>query len=249
MKKKDIATFVALMVLAIGSIVYPRVQQWRFNIRAQAVIAEFEARIESYTLAHQQRMMTQYSDYGIVSENELCAWLTNVSMGLAFMNHRLYMENQEHLVDPFRYNHPSFNIQPFGLDTDIVGVLNIPVVDILLPIYLGTSPEHLNSGAAHLTHSSFPVGGDNTNAVIAGHRNMTHGRVFRDIDRLVVGDEITITNFLDTIMYVVVETKIVGLNEIDALAIQSGRDLITLVTTHTRWRGDMRYIVIAERVA
>ncbi|MCL2528692.1 MAG: class C sortase [Defluviitaleaceae bacterium] len=247
--KRDIKIFLVLMLLAIGSIAYPRIQQWRFNIRAQSSIAEFEARMEYYRGLHQMRMAELSSEHDIQLEYEDCVWLTNVRMGLSLMNHRLYIENQEHLVDPFKYAHPSFNIEPFGLNTYIVGVLKIPVMDLSLPIYLGTSPENLNSGAAHLTHSSFPVGGTNTNAVIAGHRNMTHGRVFRDIDQLKIGDEIIIANFLQTIEYVVVETKIVEYYETDALAIQSGRDLITLVTTHNHWRGNRRYVVVAERIA
>ncbi|MCL2406075.1 MAG: class C sortase [Defluviitaleaceae bacterium] len=246
--KRDIAIFILLLLLGVGTLVYPYIQRRLFDNRTQITIAEFEKRIDAYKLTHQQRMLNSGDSNDIPPEEDPRFWLNTVKLFLAFMNHRLYEENQAHLVDPFRYIHPCFNIQPFGLDTDIVGILSIPAIDINLPIYLGTSFQHLNSGVAHLTHSSFPVGGNNTNAVIAGHRNLQHGRVFRDIEQLEIGDEITIANFINTMTYVVVETKIAGPHEIEALTIQSGRDLVTLVTTHTRRRGNQRYIIVAERV-
>jgi len=162
---------------------------------------------------------------------------------------RLYLSGQEHLVDPFDYIHPSFNLESFGFYTDIVGVLAIPVIDINLPIYLGASVQHMNNGVAHVTHSSFPIGGDSTNTVIAGHRNMaiTYGQVFSDIGQLQVGDKITITSFIQCMTYTVVEKRVVHANDADVLRIQSGRELVTLITTYGR-RGNRRYLVIAERV-
>jgi len=246
--KPDIAIFIVMLLLGACTLIYPHIQQRLFDNRVQITVAEFESRMDAYRLTHQQGMLSNGDSYDIPPEEDPDFWLNTVESFLSLINHWLYEQNQAHLVDPFRYNHPCFNIQPFGLDTDIVGILSIPAIDINLPIYLGTSFQHLNSGVAHLTHSSFPVGGNNTNAVIAGHRNLQHGRVFRDIDQLEIGDEITIVNFIKTMTYVVVETKIAGPHEIEALAIQSGRDLVTLVTTHTRRRGNQRYIIVAERV-
>jgi len=243
--KRDIAILIILLLLCAGTLIYPHIQRRLFDNRAQITIVEFENRMEGYKL---ERMLSNGDSYDIPLEEDYGFWLNMVESFLSFMNQRLYVENQVHLVDPFRYDHPCYNIQPFGLDTNIVGILSIPAIDINLPIYLGTSFQHLNSGVAHLTHSSFPVGGNNTNAVIAGHRNLSHGRVFRDIEQLEIGDEITIVNFINTMTYVVVETKIAGPHDIEALAIQSGRDLVTLVTTHTRRRGNQRYIIVAERV-
>ena len=246
--KREIYISIALMILAVGAFFYPRVQHRRFDARAQEAITEFARRMDSYRLEYRNRL-NDNDEHDVVIENDPRFWLTNVMTGLAIANHRLYLENQVHLLDPFSYNHPSFNILPFGLDTDIIGVLSIPRMELMVPIYLGASPQHLNNGAAHLIHSSFPVGGLNTNAVIAGHRNMTHGRVFRDIEQLELGDEIWVANFLQTMVYEVVDIMIVAPHETDALFIQSGRDLVTLVTTHTRRRGNQRYIVVAERVS
>jgi len=246
--KKDIAVFVTLLLLGVGAVVYPRIQQRIFDTHNQVVIMEFEQRMGAYAMEHRQRVAVENGDYDIPLADDPSFWLSNVRQFLSFMNLRLYHEKQEHLVDPFRYDHPSFNIAPFGLDTDIIGILTIPAIDMNMPIFLGTSFQNLHNGVAHLTHSSFPVGGDSTNAVIAGHRTAYRGRVFSDIEQLVIGDEITISNILESMLYVVVETKIAGPDDIQALAIQSGRDLVTLVTTCTSIRGNRRYIIVAERV-
>lgn len=243
--KRDIAVCIALLILAVGYFVYPQIQSQRFNMRAQDTIYQFEARVEAYRAEHYKRLAQ--AENNPASPAYTPFWLEYVELWLSAINHQLFIQNQINLVDPFSYNHPPFNLHNMGFDTNIIGVINIPKIELRLPIYLGTSPQHLNNGVAHLTHSSFPIGGENTNAVIAGASSLYHGRLFRDIEQLEIGDEIHITNFMQTIVYVVIETRVTESYQIDALAIQSGRDLVTLITTYTHRRGDRRYVVVAER--
>jgi len=247
-KKSEKLTIITLVVLAIGCLVYPHIQRHLFNLRAQAAIAEFEARIYGYRAAHIERQIENGIERNIALEEDHSFWLNNVGMGMAFMNVRLYRENQENIIDPFNYHHPCFSMQPFGLDMNIVGILHIPAIELTVPIYMGTSLQNLTNGAAHLTHTSFPLGGNNTNSVIAGHRNQTYSQVFRDLRLLEIGDEIKITNILQTLIYEVVETRVIDTYVTDVLAIQDDRDLVTLITTHSRFNGRARYIVVAERV-
>jgi len=249
MKKSDKLTIITLVVLAIGCLVYPHIQRHLFNIRAQAAIAEFEARIYGYRTAHIQQQINNGMEYDVAIEEDYSFWINNVGMGMSFMNVRLFRENQVNLIDPFSYYHPCFSMQPFGLDMNIVGILNIPAIELTVPIYMGTSLQNLTNGAAHLTHTSFPLGGNNTNAVIAGHRNQTYSRVFRDLRLLDIGDTIEITNIVQTLVYTIVETRVLEANEIAPLTIQDDRDLVTLITTHSRFNGRSRYIVVAERVS
>jgi len=248
MKKSDKYTIIALVILGIGCVVYPHIQRYLFTIRAQNAIAEFEARIYSYRADH----IRQQTENGIYTNTDIeedhTFWINNVGNFMAFMNARLFFENQDHLTDPFNHDHPCFSMQPFGLDMNIVGILYIPVIELNVPVYMGTSLQNLTNGAAHLTHSSFPLGGESTHAVIAGHRNQTYSRVFRDLQHLTVGDEIKITNIVQTLIYEVIETRVMEPNEIDTLAIQDGRDLVTLITPYSRWGRGSRYIVVAERV-
>ena len=240
-----------LAVIACGIlyIVYILVQQHLFTARAQRDIEAFTARINAYKAAHTEAVLSgeRVPSIGVDTPSPL---LHFVHMHLAHFNlATIYMQGQEHLRDPFSHNHPCFSLARFGLDIDVIGYLSIPVIDMQLPIYAGASANNLNRGLAHLTHSSFPVGGDNTNAVIAGHRSRNYRRLFRDIELLTPGDTVHITNIYDTILYVVIETRVIHPDDINALLVQSGRDLITLVTQYSRGfnRLGYRYIVVAER--
>jgi len=244
--KHKVLMGIGVLLLIVGYLVYPHIQQRRFDTWTAMNIAIFQENIEVYREAHRQRFSREDSQFN-TPEEDPHFWLNFVGQGLAIANFRLNVEDQRHLLDPFSYNHPSFSLQPFGFDSAIIGILNISAIDLSVPIYLGASAEHLNQGVAHLTHSSFPIGGDNTNAVLAGHRNTTYARVFRHLYRLELGDEIQIINFLETIIYVVVEVGIADATDRSPLVIQPGRDLVTLMTT-ARWRDSGRYVVIAERV-
>jgi len=182
-----------------------------------------------------------------VPEDDPHFWLNLIWGALWMQNFNLSLNGQEHLLDPFIYAHPCFYINTVfdAYTLDAFGVLTISSIELSMPIYLGTSLVNLHRGVAHLLHSSFPVGGESTNTVIAGHRDAN--RVFRDIRQLEIGDEIQITNFRNDMTYVVVETKIIEPHQIDALKIQYGRDLVTLITQYGR-RGNRRYLIIAERV-
>jgi len=244
MTKKTALYIAAMFLLGLGVLLYPPIQHQRFERYTQQVIEDFEARIEAYlALYHAQR---EANGHSAPTSGNNYSFLYFVNMWLSGFNYNMSRGTQEHLLDPFRYNHPSFNLERFGFDTEIIGVLSIPSIDVRLPIYLGTSAENLHRGAAHLTHSSFPVGGNSTNAVIAGHRSAPHARLFRDIESIEFGDTIEIANFHQTITYTVIETKVVNPHDEDFMIIQSNRDLVTIITT-ARMRSSRRYVVVAER--
>ena len=121
-------------------------------------------------------------------------------------------------------------------------------MDLTMPIYLGASDEHLAAGAAVLGQTSVPIGGDSTNAVIAGHRGWQGADYFRYIDLLQVGDEVTVTNLWEKLTYTVTEISIIQPHEVDKIRIQSDRDLLTLLTCHPYASGGrQRYVVVCER--
>ena len=98
-------------------------------------------------------------------------------------------------------------------------------------------------------NSSIPIGGKNTNAVIAGHRGYNGAPYFRYVPELQVGDSVDVTNLWGILHYKVVETRIIQPNDIDAIKIQPGRDLITLLTCHPYASGGrQRFLVICERM-
>lgn len=111
-----------------------------------------------------------------------------------------------------------------------MGYITIPIINVELPIYHGTSAEVLNVAAGHLQGSSLPVGGENTHAVISAHRGLPSARLFTDIDQLAEGDTFTITILDRVLTYEVEEILTVKPEEMESLEIIPGGDYVTLMT-------------------
>lgn len=163
-------------------------------------------------------------------------------------NQNLLDEGQYLLNDPFAYEQPSFDLVSYSVYDNVFGHINIPAIDLELPIYLGANQGNMSMGAAHLSYSSMPIGGESTNAVFAAHRGYIGKIFFDNIVFLNEGDDVYITNFWDKLHYKVVSTEIISPYEIDKCYIQDGRDLVTLLTCHPYGYSTNRYMVVCERV-
>ena len=164
-------------------------------------------------------------------------------------NQQIWEDQQSGLSDPWSYQQPSFTLGDFGIENEIFAVISIPKIELEIPVYLGATTEHLSLGAAHLSQTSLPIGGSNTNCVIAGHRGWHNGKYFRNIVSLVPGDEVLITNMWETLRYQVVETKVIESYEVDKIKIQPDRDMVTLPTCYYSGSNHkMRFAVYCERI-
>ena len=163
-------------------------------------------------------------------------------------NQRIYNEKQFGLVDLEACEESAADLIAYGIEDEIIGVLEIPIMELIMPVYLGASDAHLAAGAAVLGNTSAPIGGDNTNCVIAGHRGWRGADYFRHIDRLQVGDTVQVTSLWETLTYTVADIQIIQPHEVDKIKIQQGRDLLTLLTCHPYASGGrQRYVVYCER--
>ena len=163
-------------------------------------------------------------------------------------NCQLYAEKQCNLTDLEACEASAADLPAYGVEDEIIGVLEIPAMELTMPVYLGASDSHLAAGAAVLGSTSAPIGGNNTNCVIAGHRGWRGADYFRHIDRLAVGDEAKITNLWETLIYTVADIQIIQPHEVDKIKIQSDRELLTLITCHPYASGGKeRYVVYCER--
>ena len=163
-------------------------------------------------------------------------------------NQRIYTEKQSGLVDLKACEEPAVDLTAYGIDDEIIGVLEIPAMELTMPIYLGASDDHLAAGAAVLGSTSAPIGGNSTNCVIAGHRGWRGADYFRHIDKLAVGDTVKLTNLWETLTYTVADIQIIQPHEVDKIKIQQGRDLLTLITCHPYASGGrQRYVVCCKR--
>ena len=163
-------------------------------------------------------------------------------------NQRIYAEKQSGLVDLEACEAPAADLTAYGIADEIIGVLEIPAMELTMPVYLGALDDHLAAGAAVLGNTSAPIGGANTNCVIAGHRGWRGADYFRHIDKLAVGDTVRLTNLWETLTYTVTDIQIIQPHEVDKIKIQQGRDLLTLLTCHPYASGGrQRYVVYCER--
>lgn len=163
-------------------------------------------------------------------------------------NRQLYTEKQCNLTDLEACEEPAADMTAYGIEDEILGVLEIPAMELTMPVYLGASDAHLSAGTAVLGNTSVPIGGDNTNCVIAGHRGWKGADYFRHIDRLEAGDTVKLTNLWETLTYTVADIQIIQPHQIERIKIQQGRDLLTLLTCHPYASGGrQRYVVYCER--
>ena len=164
-------------------------------------------------------------------------------------NRQLYAEKQCNLTDLEACEEPTADLTVYGIEDEVIGVLEIPTMELTMPVYLGASDDHLAAGAAVLGNTSAPIGGDNTNCVIAGHRGWRGADYFRHIDRLQAGDTVTLTNLWETLTYTVADIRIIQPHEVDKIKIQQGRDLLTLLTCHPYASGGrQRFVVYCEKL-
>lgn len=182
-----------------------------------------------------------------ISKDENEELLEKLYKKLQEENQKLYEDMQNNLVDPFSYEQPAIDLNEYGIDNNVIGYINIPKMNIELPILLGANSSNMLKGAVHLTETSYPIGGINTNSVIAGHRGYGRATLFRHIEKLEIGDEIYIKNFKEELTYVVYDIKIIEPDDVSELKVQDGEDIITLITCHPYRVNSHRYIVKAKR--
>lgn len=133
--------------------------------------------------------------------------------------------------------------------TGMMGYVEIPSIDVMLPIYHGTGEDSLSQGAGHMPNSSFPIGGEGTHAVISAHSAMPTARMFTDLDQLNVGDQFSIHVLDEVLVYEVDRIVTVLPTEIEYLKIKPEGDYVTLLTCVPYGVNTHRLLVRGHRVA
>ena len=227
MKRKILIIIsIIFMIIGISLFCFPHVSNFVYE---QGVERDKEEFVEKVTRSENEEVLDRlYKD-------------------LQEKNKILYKDMQNNLIDPFLYEHQAIDLSEYGIYNNVIGYINIPKMNIELPILLGANSSNMLKGAVHLTETSYPIGGINTNSVIAAHRGYGKASLFRNIEKLEVGDEIFIKNFKEELTYVVYDIKIIEPDDFEELKIQDGEDIITLITCHPYRINSHRYIVKAKR--
>ena len=213
MKNKAITVCIAIVafLLALGMTLYP-------------IISTI------YNEKHQSQIHTQYQEQvkqvdnsAIIKAKELAiayneAIQPGAQLSDAFSNEALLWASEDYKNQ--------LNVTGNG----IMGYVNIPSLNIHLPIYHGTDSKTLEKGVGHLLGSSLPVGGDTTHSILTAHSGMANKKMFSDLPQLKIGDVFYLEVLGETLAYQVDQIKTVMPYDVTYLGIEEERDLCTLVT-------------------
>ena len=225
-KKGNFITILLVLILLVGLslLLYPSFSDWWNSFHQSRAIA-------SYTETVSNIDDDQYEEIWNA------AWNYNQSLlerQNAFILSEEQKEQYEQLLD-------------IG-DNGIMGYVEIPSINVSLPIYHGTDEAVLQIAAGHLEWTSLPVGGESTHCVLSGHRGLPSARLFTDLDQLVVGDEFLLQVLDETLTYEVDQILIVEPQDTEALQIVEGKDYCTLVTCTPYGINTHRLLVRGHRV-
>ncbi|WIG34071.1 class C sortase [Bacillus toyonensis] len=154
-----------------------------------------------------------------------------------------------HMEDPFTSNEKkNTTLVNFIKKDDVLGTVIIPKINEELPIYLGATEEHLSMGVGQIGGTAFPIGGQDTHTVLAGHRGYHGARMFRHLDQLQNGDKFYIHIFGKKLTYEVTGQEVIYPDQVEKLAIVKGKDKATLLTCEPYTSSKYRLLIYGERV-
>lgn len=129
-----------------------------------------------------------------------------------------------------------------------MGHVEIPAIDVDLPVYAGTAEEVLQQGAGHLEGTSLPIGGNSTHAVITAHTGLPTAKMFTDLTKLKVGDKFYVHNIKEVMAYQVDQVKVIEPTNFDDLLIVPGHDYVTLLICTPYMINTHRLLVRGHRI-
>ncbi len=125
---------------------------------------------------------------------------------------------------------PENYAEVLDVDLGMMGTLEIPCIDVNLPIYHGVSEEVLKKGVGHLKETAFPIGGEGNHTVLSAHRGLPEAKLFTDLDKMEIGDEFYIRIFDEVLAYRVDQIEVIEPSETSLLKPVKGKDYVTLLT-------------------
>ena len=226
MKKMKTGTIILIVVCFVGlcALLYPTVADyWNKNIATSAISKYVDMTVHIKKEDYQK----YWSD--AIQYNKDLLELDNV------------LAIPESMQD--RYNR-CLNVN--GLN--IMGYIDIPKINVSLPIYHGTSDTVLSNAVGHLDWTSLPTGGPGTHCCLSGHRGLVKAKLFSDLDMLHEGDYFTLKVLNETLTYEVDQIRTVEPDVITDLAIEEDKDYCTLITCTPYGINTHRLLVRGHRI-
>ena len=223
--KRKTWPFVVIFILGFLLMMYPLISNYYYRIDANREIQEF------------QDGAKKLDDVEILRRIELA---------------RAYNQT----LDPSKLGDPYTEKEKEGIAAyakmlevaEKIGFVEIPKIDVNLPIYAGTSMEVLDKGCGHLEGTSLPVGGTSTHAVLTAHRGLPKAKMFRELDKLKEGDVFYVHNIQTVLAYKVDRIMTVEPSNFDPILVEEGKDYTTLLTCTPYMINSHRLLVRGHRI-
>ena len=224
--RKHLSTIVLLFILFIGLslLLYPSVSNY-------------------WNSFHQTRAIATYAENVAKLDNDQYDHLWEEAR--AYNRTLRFRSNPYYLSDEQKAEYESL-LDVSGLG--VMGYIEIPEIDVSLPIYHGTEESVLQVAVGHLDWSSLPVGGESTHCVLSGHRGLPSAKLFTHLDKLREGDTFLLRILDEVLTYEVDQILIVEPQETAALQIEEGKDYCTLVTCTPYGINTHRLLVRGHRI-
>lgn len=226
MKKKINTNTILIIILAVGLLIllYPSLSNYLNERNASMVVSGYKENVSQLNNEEYEKLIEEAREYN--------KRLLNRDMRFALSDEEL----QEYLT------------QLSFTNSSAMGYVDIPSLNIVLPIYHTTSEDVLVSGVGHVEWSSLPVGGESTHSILSGHRGLPSAKLFTDIDKLNEGDIFKIHILNETLVYKVDDISIILPEDLNVLKIEEGKDYCTLVTCTPYGINTHRLLVRGYRV-
>lgn len=220
-----IICFILVILLGAGAAAYPLIASINNEHTQSLVQTEYAEKL--------QQLDTSEIDAALAAAREYNKTISTVQI-----------EN----IDKIKADLPPYEDLLNLANNGIMGYIEIPAINVDLPIYHGTTGAAMEKGAGHMEGTSLPVGGIGTHAVISAHSGMASAKLFTDLDKLELGDVFFVTVCNQKLAYEVDNIAVVEPTDIDLIRIDTQQDYVTLLTCTPYGVNTHRLLVRGHRV-
>lgn len=222
--KLSYVILIAVLLIGLALLLYPTVSNYWNALHQTQAIASYSETVAQMDDGESERLLAEAEQY---------------NAALVRRENRWTLSEQEQAT-----YESLLNISGDGM----MGYIEIPSIQVTLPIYHGVDSAVLQVATGHIETSSLPVGGNGTHSLISGHRGLPSARLFTDLDRLVEGDLFVIRVLDRVLTYEVDQIRIVEPENVSNLTVESDKDLCTLITCTPYGVNSHRLLIRGHRV-
>ena len=199
---------ILIFITGLGILLYPIISNLLMNIFQTTAIQEYNYTVEQMEQDRMEEILSEARVYNEQFKNTI-------------------------VVDPFSQEAESSVNSEYNEILNIdgtMGYIEIPKIDVNLPIFHGTSEEVLKKGVGHIDTTPLPIGGEGNHSVLSAHRGLPSAKLFTDLDKLEIDDVFMIKMLTETLVYRIDQIKVVEPTDTQYLQAEEGEDYITLIT-------------------